>query len=117
MASSATDSQRKDKDIRQQLVETGHVDVMISVGNNFFYTKSLLSSLWFLDKGKKRRFTGQRVVYKRKKLLYCCRSYIEREDRMGVKKSQCHCMAISRRAQKVSEFVTGIYGSVRRWRF
>lgn len=53
MASSATDSQGKDKDIRQQLVETGHVDVMVSVGNNFFYTKSLPCSLWFLDKGKK----------------------------------------------------------------
>lgn len=52
MASSATDSQGKDKDIRQGLVETGHVDVMISVGNNFFYTKSLPCSLWFFDKGK-----------------------------------------------------------------
>lgn len=53
MASSATDSQGKDKDIRQKLIETGHVDVMISVGNNFFYTKSLPCSLWFFDKGKK----------------------------------------------------------------
>ena len=52
MASSATDSQGKDKDIRQQLVQTGHVDVMVSVGNNFFYTKSLPCSLWFFDKGK-----------------------------------------------------------------
>lgn len=53
MASSATDSQGKDKTIREQLVHTGHVDVMISVGNNFFYTKSLPCSLWFFDKGKK----------------------------------------------------------------
>ena len=53
MASSATDSQSKDKDIREKLVKTGHVDVMISVGNNFFYTKSLPCSLWFFDKGKK----------------------------------------------------------------
>ena len=53
MASSATDSQGKDKTIREQLVRTGHVDVMISVGNNFFYTKSLPCSLWFFDKGKK----------------------------------------------------------------
>ncbi len=53
MASSATDSSGKDRDIRQQLVETGHVDVMVSVGNNFFYTKSLPCSLWFFDKGKK----------------------------------------------------------------
>ncbi len=52
MASSATDSQGKDKDIREKLVKTGHVDVMISVGNNFFYTKSLPCTLWFFDKGK-----------------------------------------------------------------
>lgn len=53
MASSATDSQGKDKDIREQLVQTGHVDVMVSVGNNFFYTKSLPCSLWFFDKSKR----------------------------------------------------------------
>ena len=52
MASSATDSSGKDRDIRQKLVETGHVDVMMSVGNNFFYTKSLPCSIWFFDKGK-----------------------------------------------------------------
>ena len=52
MASSATDSQSKDKDIRQKLIQTGHVDVMVSVGNNFFYTKSLPCTLWFFDKGK-----------------------------------------------------------------
>lgn len=52
MAASATDSQGKDKDIRESLVKTGHVDAMISVGNNFFYTKSLPCSLWFFDKGK-----------------------------------------------------------------
>ena len=51
-ASSATDSSGKDRDIRRKLVETGHVDVMVSVGNNFFYTKSLPCSLWFFDKGK-----------------------------------------------------------------
>lgn len=52
MASSATDSQGKDKDIRTQLVNTGDVDVMLSVGNNFFYTKSLPCTLWFFDKAK-----------------------------------------------------------------
>lgn len=59
MASSATDSSGKDKDIRQKLVETGHVDVMISVGNNFFYTKSLQCSLWFFDKGKSQELQDQ----------------------------------------------------------
>ena len=52
MASSATDSSGKDRDIREKLVKTGHVDMMMSVGNNFFYTKSLPCSLWFFDKGK-----------------------------------------------------------------
>ena len=54
MAASATDSQSKDKDIREKLVATGHVDCMISVGNNFFYTKSLPCTLWFFDKCKKK---------------------------------------------------------------
>ena len=53
MASSATDSQHADRDIRQKLVETGDVDVILGVGNNFFYTLSLPCTLWFFDKGKK----------------------------------------------------------------
>lgn len=53
MASSATDSQRNDKDIREKLIKTGDVDVMLSVGNNFFYTKSLPCTLWFFDKAKR----------------------------------------------------------------
>ena len=52
MASSATDSANKDRDIREKLVRTGDVDVMVSVGNNFFYTLSLPCSLWFFDRDK-----------------------------------------------------------------
>ncbi len=52
MASSATDSSGKDRDIREKLVNTGNVDVMVSVGNNFFYTLSLPCSLWFFNRGK-----------------------------------------------------------------
>lgn len=59
MASSATDSQSKDVDIRRQLVETEHVDVMVSVGNNFFYTRSLPCSLWFFDKGKQEQLRNK----------------------------------------------------------
>ncbi len=55
MAASATDSQSEGKDIREKRVATGHVDCMISVGNNFFYTKSLPCTLWFFDKGKKKK--------------------------------------------------------------
>ena len=59
MASSATDSAGKDKNIREKLVQTGNVDVMISVGNNFFYTKSLPCTLWFFDRGKKEKVKGK----------------------------------------------------------
>ena len=52
MASSATDAGNTEKLIRQQLIETNAVDVIVSVGNNFFYTRSLPCHLWFLDKGK-----------------------------------------------------------------
>lgn len=52
MASSATDSANKDRGIREKLVRTGDVDVMVSVGNNFFYTLSLPCSLWFFDRNK-----------------------------------------------------------------
>lgn len=52
MASSATDSQNRDKDIREELVKSGAVDVIISVANNFFYTLSLPCTLWFFDKAK-----------------------------------------------------------------
>jgi type I restriction enzyme M protein len=53
MAASATDSGNKDREIRKQLIQTGHVDCLISVANNFFYKVSLPCSLWFFDKGKK----------------------------------------------------------------
>ena len=62
MASSATDSQNRDKDIREKLVRTGDVDVMISVANNFFYTKSLPCSLWFFDRAKTEA-TRNRVLF------------------------------------------------------
>lgn len=52
MASSATDSSGKDRALREKLVKSGDVDAMLYVGNNFFYTKSLPCTLWFLDKGK-----------------------------------------------------------------
>ncbi len=53
MASSATDAGSSEKLIRQKLIETGDIDCIVAVGNNFFYTRSLPCHLWFLDKGKR----------------------------------------------------------------
>lgn len=52
MASSASDAGNKDRDIREQLVKSGHIDVMMAIGNKFFYTRTLPCTLWFFDKGK-----------------------------------------------------------------
>ncbi len=53
MASSATDAGGSEKLIRQKLIETEAVDCIVSISNNFFYTRSLPCHLWFYDKGKK----------------------------------------------------------------
>lgn len=52
MANSAGDAGYSEKEIRQQLIESGTVDVMVAVGSNFFYTVTLPVMLWFLDKAK-----------------------------------------------------------------
>jgi type I restriction enzyme M protein len=59
MASSASDAGNKDRDIREKLVKSGHVDVMMSIGNKFFYTRSLPCTLWFFDKGKPQNLQNQ----------------------------------------------------------
>ena len=53
MAASATDAGSSEKLIRQKLIETGDIEVIVSVANNFFYTKSLPCHLWFFNKNKK----------------------------------------------------------------
>ena len=52
MSSQASSAGRDEAKVRQKLVETGHVDVMIAIRPNFFYTRSLPCELWFLDRGK-----------------------------------------------------------------
>ena len=52
MALSASDAGHSEKDIREKLVKTVAVDVMMAIGNNFFYTRSLPCTLWFFDRSK-----------------------------------------------------------------
>ena len=54
MASSASDAGHSEKEIRQKLVETGAVDVMVSIGTKFFYTRSLPCTIWFYDRAKEK---------------------------------------------------------------
>lgn len=59
MAASAPDADGREQAIREELLKTGHVDSMLSVGNNFFFTKSLPCTLWFYDKAKPKAVEDQ----------------------------------------------------------
>jgi type I restriction enzyme M protein len=52
MSSQASSAGGGERDVRRKLVETGHVDAMVSIRSNFFYTRTVPCELWFLDKGK-----------------------------------------------------------------
>jgi type I restriction enzyme M protein len=45
------------------MLEDRAVDVMISVGSNFFYTVTLPCTLWFLDRGKKSTKRKDKVLF------------------------------------------------------
>ncbi len=63
MANSATDARGSELEIRKKLIESGAVDVIVSVGPNFFYTVTLPCTLWFLDKGKAKGSRGDEVLF------------------------------------------------------
>jgi type I restriction enzyme M protein len=52
MSSQASSAGHGEKDVRKKIIETGDVDVMISVEKNFFYTRSVPCELWFFDRAK-----------------------------------------------------------------
>ena len=55
MSSSASEAAKSEKKIREKLIKTGCVEAIVSVGNNFFYTRSLPCHLWFFNKSKKNK--------------------------------------------------------------
>ena len=54
MSSQASSAGRGEAKVRQKLVETGPVDVMIDIRGNFFYTRTVPCQLWFFDRAKER---------------------------------------------------------------
>ena len=52
MSSQASSAGRDEAKVRQKLVETGAVDVMIDIRGNFFYTRTVPCQLWFFDRAK-----------------------------------------------------------------
>ncbi len=52
MSSQASSAGRDEARVRQKLIETGDVDIMIAIRSNFFYTRTVPCELWFLNRGK-----------------------------------------------------------------
>jgi len=63
MANSATDAGYSEMEIRKRFIEDGAVDVVISIGPNFFYTVTLPCTLWFFDKCKKNTDREDKVLF------------------------------------------------------
>jgi type I restriction enzyme M protein len=52
MSSQASSAGHGEKEVRKKIVESGDVDVMISIRSNFFYTRSVPCELWHFDRAK-----------------------------------------------------------------
>ena len=52
MSSQASSAGRDEAKVRQKLVETGDVDIMVAIRSNFFYTRTVPCELWFLNRAK-----------------------------------------------------------------
>ena len=52
MSSQASSAGHGEKEVRQKIVETRDVDVMISIRSNFFYTRTVPCELWHFDRAK-----------------------------------------------------------------
>lgn len=70
MANSAGDARSSEQVIRQKLIESGAVDVIVSVGPNFFYTVTLPCTLWFFDRAKSNTERGDKVLFIDARHLY-----------------------------------------------
>ena len=63
MANSAADARKSEMEIKKKMLEDRVVDVMITIGSNFFYTVTLPCTLWFFDKSKKDTNRKDKVLF------------------------------------------------------
>jgi type I restriction enzyme M protein len=63
MANSAGDARGSELEIRKQLLQSHVVDVVVSIGPNFFYTVTLPCTLWFFDRGKTKTKRKDKVLF------------------------------------------------------
>jgi type I restriction enzyme M protein len=70
MANSAADAGGSELEIRRKLIQDRSVDVIVSVGPNFFYTVTLPVTLWFLDRAKRETDRADKVLFVDARKIY-----------------------------------------------
>ena len=70
MANSAGDARGSELEIRKKLIQSGAVDVIVSIGSNFFYTVTLPCTLWFFDRAKARGPRKDKVLFLDARLFF-----------------------------------------------
>lgn len=63
MPNGAADARGSELDIKRKLIESGTVDVIVSVGPNFFYTVTLPCTLWFFDRAKAKSKRADEILF------------------------------------------------------
>jgi len=71
MSSQASSAGREEAKVRQKLIESGAVDLMVAIRSNFFYTRTVPCELWFLNRDKPAAHRGKvlmldaRAIYRK----------------------------------------------------
>lgn len=78
MANSAADARGTELEIRKKIINSGAVDLVISIGQNFFYTVALPCTLWFFDRAKSTTVRVRTVLFIDARKIY---SQVDRAHR------------------------------------
>ncbi len=70
MSSQASSAGGSEAKVRQKLVESGEVDVMIAIRSNFFYIRTVPCELWFLSRDKVLMIDARNVYRKVTRKIY-----------------------------------------------
>lgn len=71
MSSQASSAGGEEARLRRDLIKSGHVEAMIAIRGNFFYTRTVPCELWFLNKAKPKQYQDKvlmldaRTVYRK----------------------------------------------------
>lgn len=90
MSSQASSAGGGEAKVRQALVETGDVDIMIAIRSNFFYTRTVPCELWFLNRAKPERHRDKvlmldaRNVYRKVSRKICDFSHEQQQNLLAI---------------------------------